>query len=199
MRLKTVEYYLQSKEQVKWCNTSIVFRPLHFVAKIQQDWDSAVTPFTYVYNVQVYQSTKVAPLSFVLSRHSLRPAFSTTTMIRREVNNIDSTQAINVCLINRAALCRHLAGKNLKVARQRYKSDDDMIIRFKPKYGTGDWVFVKSCLWPPRSPNAWPQKVIQRSSKRFMVRTAYGVSDEITWRSFGKVLTTPSVVSISYV
>lgn len=55
-----------------------------------------------------------------------------------DVYTTDSPLAMQSLLIDLSALLRRLADKNLRVAQNRYRSEQDKEVRLKPTYGPGD-------------------------------------------------------------
>lgn len=112
------------------------------MAEYRKDWDSFVFPWTYVYSVQVYRTTKMPPFSLAIT--SL-PAGPTAIEHRRPpaVSEIDSSFAYTLSLIRWAALLKKAVDTNSKKAPARYTKDYDKHVPFKPGFAAGDYEFVK--------------------------------------------------------
>lgn len=101
-----------------------------------------MTPLAYAYNFEGHPSTKVTPISLLSSPHSPSSATPATAIMLLDVNNFYLSLALLVRLINRAALLRRLADKNLKVGQHRYKWYHGKKIRFEPKYASVTYLSV---------------------------------------------------------
>lgn len=123
--LITTEYHLQTNEQVKRFNATIVSRLCHHVAEQQQNLDSYAVSLTYAYNTQVNRTTKLPPFRFVVCRQPPAPATRTVSPMPPDVEQVDSAIALLSRLIRRAVELKRMADKNLRQAQRRYKWDRD--------------------------------------------------------------------------
>lgn len=143
MPLATTEYHPQSNDQVEWFKATIISRIHHYVSEHQQNWDSFLTPLTHAYSPQMHSATKLPPFSLVLSRQPSTPGRSTQQRMPHEVYQIDSSKAMRIRLIWRAAELERITDRNLREAQRLYKQENHKKVCFKPTFVTGDYVFVK--------------------------------------------------------
>lgn len=107
------------------------------------DWDTFIRPLTYVYNTQVYRSTKPTPFSFVLSRHPPGPvllksgsALPTNSYAKTSSQVLRSTLEARICAL------RAKVNASMATAQKRHKQDYDRQVKVTTPFQPSGWVFI---------------------------------------------------------
>lgn len=162
----------------------------------QQDWDSYITPITYAHNFRVHLSTKLTPLS---PAESLLPpdlASPTKTMMPPKVSDIDSPLEMRIRLINRAAVLRQLADRNLKVEQKRYITAHNEKVRLKLIYAPGDYVLVDRSPVTTSTSDCLTNRGYRKLTPKGLVHTVCRASHRSNSRYLKKVSKTLSAIPI---
>lgn len=121
--LTNANYHPQTSWEVRKFNARSISRLCHYTTEHQQDWESYIVLPTYADNTQVHRNTKLPPFNIVLTQNPSGSLTLKTSSMPLDIEHIDSTMALQINLIRRAAELKRIADNNSREARRKRKWD----------------------------------------------------------------------------
>lgn len=141
--LKTTAYHLQTNEQVKRYNHTIVTRLWNCIARSQKNQATYVQPLRYEYSAQAYKSTNTSYFSLLLSRRP--PGLTTVSLPSALIPNsyVDTDPWwLGLNIQRMVAVLHDKTNYQMRSQNPQYKRYYNPKIHVKSEFESNRWVFV---------------------------------------------------------